>query len=221
MSKKKNKLSLIQKAQNKFKKFKSLDLDYRTILSEALALIYKIHKSVSDDELENECKKANLNYNQERKLLLILELCVPKPDDQDLIERYKARLRTYARGLEVFIRLDVDKDIVKSKLRAYGIEFFANPRDKDDEYIKSVLSKKDNNNEPEGKKKVRKVEKKLLSERTVSFFTRNNVHLNSAIIFMVGNNVYCSNDDALIDKLKEFKRNSEYEFNDIDFLPTH
>lgn len=67
MSKKKNKLSLIQKAQNKFKKFKSMDLDYRTILSEALALIYKIHKSVSDDELENECKKANLNYNQERK----------------------------------------------------------------------------------------------------------------------------------------------------------
>ena len=221
MSKKKNKLSLIQKAQKKFKKFKGIDLNYRRILSEALTLVYEIHQSISDEDLKKECKKASLDYNPERKLSLILELCVPKPEKPTAIDRYKARLRMYARGLGVFIKVNMKEADVQKKLKVYGIEFFANPRDKDDEYLQGILNKKDDPSETEDNKKVRKVEKKLLSERTVSFFTRNNVHLNSAIIFMVGNNVYCSNDDALIDKLKEFKRNSEYEFNDIDYLSTH
>lgn len=222
LKKKKKKLNLIQKAKNKFKKFNGIDLDYRTILSEALTLVYKIHKSISDDELEDECKKANLDYNPERKLVLILKLCVPKPDNQNFIERYKARLRTYARGLEVFIRLDIDKDTVKSKLRAYGIEFFANPRDKDDEYIQKIIHENDDENDSESTKKVSSEKRhKPLSERTINFFTKNKVDLNSAVIFMIGNNVYCSNDDDLIAKLKEFKRNSEYEFSNIDVLSTH
>lgn len=117
MSKKKNKLNLIQKAQNKFKKFKGMDLNYRTILSEALALIYEIYQRTSDEkfeeELKNECEKAGLGYDTEHKLKLILELCVPKPDKSAAICRYKARIRTYVRALEVFI----EKKWIQAKLR--------------------------------------------------------------------------------------------------------
>ena len=222
MSKKRNKLSLIQKAQNKFKKFKKVDLNYRTILSEALTLIYKIHQSISDDELENECKKVNLAYNPGRKLSLILELCIPKPEKTAALERYKARLRMYARGLDVFIKVNTDETVVQKKLKVYGIEFFANPRDKDDDYIKNILREKDDENDLDSKKKASSEKQHTsLSERTINFFTKNKVNLNSAVIFMIGSNVYCSNDDDLIAMLKEFRRNSEYEFSSIDTFSGH
>ena len=222
MSKEKNKLSLIQKAQKKFKKFKEMDLNYRTILSEALTLIYKIHQSVSDDELENECKKVNLAYNPERKLSLILELCIPKPEKTAAQERYKARLRMYARGLDVFIKVNTDGNVVQKKLKVYGIEFFANPREKDDEYIQKIIHKNDDENDSESTKKVSSEKRhKPLSERTINFFTKNKVDLNSAVIFMIDSDVYCSHDTTLINQLKDYRENSTYEFSSIDSFSNH
>lgn len=223
MSKKIVKLSLIQKAQNKFKKFKSMDLNYRTILSEALALIYEIYQRTSDEkfeeELKKECKKAGLDYDTEHKLKLILELCVPKPDKSAAICRYKARIRTYVRALEVFIEKKMDSSKVEKKLRTYGVEYYANPREKTEDEIDENLNSDDdideNNKEISHSKKMTN---QPLSERALNFFARNNLKINSFVILTVGNTLVCSDNEELIDKLKEYQKSEQYGFFNINDL---
>ncbi len=212
----KKEINLISTTKRAFGNLKKIDLNYRGILAIALSLAYKSFFEVDEETLKSECENAGIQFDENRKLQIILEICISKPQKKAPLERYKARLRMYTRALKWFIGKDMEVDQVEKKLKVYGVEYFANPRDKEEQEIEQALKEQDDEDEGEvtGKKHSRTT--KTLSEQTLNFFNRHNVKLTSFVVFAIGNDVYCSNDEGLIEELRKYKKGRNYEFDDIN-----
>lgn len=113
----------------------------------------------------------------------------------------------------------MDSSKVEKKLRTYGVEYYANPREKTDDEIDENLNSDDdideNNKEISHSKKMTN---QPLSERALNFFARNNLKINSFVILTVGNTLVCSDNEELIDKLKEYQKSEQYGFFNINDL---
>lgn len=178
------------------------------LLYEVLADCYVLSAEFSGEEndeahkiLKKKCESCNIQYDGGDIQHTILNLVAGNDNPIGSPERkkQKARIATYARALNKLAQKGIAINDVLTQLKTYGIDYLANNR-KENEERTSANSKK----------------ALPLSKKTLNFFNRHNVLLNSFVVFAIGDAVYCSNDEELIEKLKRFRKNKEYEFDDIN-----
>lgn len=176
------------------------------LLYEVLSDMYQLSAEFSGDEndeahkiLKEKCEQVKVKYDKNDIQRTLLKLVIKNPYEKGLPECQKenARIATYARALNKMAEKGIEIDDALHQLKSHGIDYWANGREKGDA---------GKSNPPQ----------KTLSEQTLNFFSRNNVKLNSFVVFAIGNNVFCSNDEDLIKKLKKYKKDEAYEFDDIN-----
>lgn len=175
------------------------------LLYEVLSDMYQLSAEFSGDEndeahkiLKEKCEQVKVKYDETDIQRTLLKLVISNKHKKDSPERKKenARIATYARALNALAEYEIETDDALYQLKSYGIDYWANRREKG--------------------KSPATPPKKTLSEQTLNFFSRNNVKLNSFVVFAIGNNVFCSNDEDLIKELKKYKKDEVYEFDDIN-----
>lgn len=178
------------------------------LLYEVLSDMYQLSAEFSGDEndeahkiLKEKCKQVKVKYDETDIQRTLLKLVISNKHKKGSPECQKenARIATYARALNKMAEKGIEIDDALHQLKRYGIDYWANHREKEDDEKNSANSKTS-----------------LLSKQTLNFFNRHNVSLNSFMIFAIGDEVYCSNDDELIAKLKKYKKDEAYEFDDIN-----
>lgn len=178
------------------------------LLYEVLADCYVLSAEFSgegNDEahriLKEKCEQLGVMYDETDIQHTLLKLVIKNPYEKGSTERKKenARIATYARALNKLAQKEIVINDVLTQLKTYGIDYWANNRKENEERTSANLKKA-----------------LPLSKKTLNFFNRHTVLLNSFVVFAIGDAVYCSNDEELIEKLKGFRKNKEYEFDDIN-----
>lgn len=194
----------------KLNKGKEIIAKADTLLYEVLSDMYQLSAEFSGDEndeahriLQEKCEQVDVTYDETDIQRTLLKLVIKNPYEKGSPERKRenARIATYARALNKLAESKIEIDDVLRQLESYGIDYWANDREKEDAKKNSANSKTP-----------------PLSKQTLNFFNRHNVQLNSFMIFAIGDEVYCSNDDELIKKLKRYKKDKTYEFDDINIF---
>lgn len=192
----------------KLKKGEEIIIKADILLYEVLSDMYQLSMEFSGDEnddahriLKEKCEQEGVTYDEADIQRTLLKLVFKNPYKKGSPERKKenARIATYARALNKLAESEIEMGDVLQQLKSYGIDYWANGREKED-----------------GKKNSTNSKKTPLSKQTLNFFNRHNVQLNSFMVFAIGDKVYCSNDDELLQKLKRYKQDKVYEFDDIN-----
>lgn len=202
----------LQKIQKKLKEGNEIVLKADELLYDVLADCYRLSAEFSGKKndkahklLKNKCNHAKVGYDRKDIQRTLLRLVYGNRYEKGSLERQKenARIATYARALNKMAVKNIGLDEAKNKLKEYGIDWWAN-RDKEQEVSIDKEEHSSSKNQ------------KSLSEQTLKFFDKHNIKLNSFVIFAVGNTVVCSDDDKLLRKLKTYKNEGEYQFDDIN-----
>lgn len=216
----KEKFTNIQKA---FKSFDKIELKSRKHIQEAILGCYDIYLHYNPKLIKKRCTKAGIKYKVKKPMKMILMLALGVSDKCD-DERVKARIRTYVRVLKRFDSLNYDFYTAEEYLSKYGIDYYANPRSKnqddsddmdenDDDDKQLELPFGDDNEDIEEdeeadddidadvKNSLSKSQKQSLGDKTVKFFQSNNIKDKNYVIWVNGNNVYKSTDAILLQKL--------------------
>lgn len=135
----KEKFTNIKKA---FEAFDTIELKGRKYIQEAILGCYDIYLHYNQKLIKKRCTKAGIKYKVKKPMKMILMLAMGVSDDCD-DKRIKARIRTYVRVLKRFDSLDYDFDEAKENLNQYGIDYFANPRSKNEDDTDNVNDNED------------------------------------------------------------------------------
>lgn len=128
-----NKDKIVEKlntAKEAFKSFGRYELKGRAYIQDAIIGCYDITLHYNEKVIQKRCMKANIKYSASKpeKMVLMLAMNVSSTCDD---ERKKARIRTYVRVLKRFDELEYDVEKAKEELEEFGIDYFANPRSKE------------------------------------------------------------------------------------------
>lgn len=222
----KEKFNNIHKA---FKSFDKIELKGRKHIQEAILGCYDIYLHYNEKLIKKRCKKAGIKYKVKKPMKMILMLAMGVSDKCD-DERVKARIRTYVRVLKRFNSLNYDFNKAEEYLSKYGIDYYANPRSKnqddsddvdgnddddDDKQLELPLGddtedieedeeeaeETDDDIDADVKNSISKSQKLSLADKTVKFFQLNKIKDKNYVIWVNGNNVYKSTDAILLQKL--------------------
>ncbi len=224
------------------KKFKSIKKDFETFngieltgrkhIQNALLGCYDVYLHYNEKLIEKSCKKEGIKYKIKKPLKMILMLGMNVSDECD-DKRVKARIRTYVRVLKRFDSLNYDLGTAVKNLSQYGIDYFANPRSKnqndtedldeenddenqlelpfgDDEEEEEEIDEADDdiddddNNNVDAKTSTSESQKQSLGDKTVKFFQSHNIKDKNYVIWVAGNEVYKSIDTTLLKRLDDF-----------------
>lgn len=122
----KEKFTNIKKA---FKSFNKFELKGRKYIQKAILGCFDVYLHYNEKLIKKRCKKAGIKYEVKKPMKMILMLAMGVSDKCD-DERVKARIRTYVRVLKRFDSLNYDFDTAEEYLSKYGIDYYANPRSK-------------------------------------------------------------------------------------------
>lgn len=125
----KEKFTNIKKA---FEAFDTIELKGRKHIQEAIIGCYDIYLHYNPKLIKKSCTNADIKYKVKKPMKMILMLAMGVSDDCD-DERIKARIRTYVRVLKRFDSLSYDLDTAEENLNQCGIDYFANPRSKNED----------------------------------------------------------------------------------------
>jgi len=120
----------LMNAQKAFNSFETIELKGRKHIQEAILGCYDIYLHYNEKLIRRRCKKADISYKLKKPMKMILMLAMGVSDDCD-DERIKARIRTYVRVLKRFDFLGYELDEAKENLNKFGVDYFANPRSKE------------------------------------------------------------------------------------------
>lgn len=127
----------LQNVQSAFKSFDKIELKGRKHIQEAILGCYDIYLHYNEKLIRKRCKKAGIKYKVKKPMKMILMLAMGVFDDCD-DERIKARIRTYVRVLKRFKELDYEIEEAQAELSKFGIDYFANPRSKNEDDTDNV-----------------------------------------------------------------------------------
>ena len=118
----------LKSAQAAFSKFGEFELQGRKHIQKAIVHCYELYLEYEEDFIAEQCKEQKIKFKAKKPAKMVLMLAMQVSDECD--ERTKARIRTYVRVLKRFEELDYDIDEAEENLEEYGIDYFANPREK-------------------------------------------------------------------------------------------
>lgn len=220
----------LKEAQEAFKSFGKLELQGRKYMRRAILGCYDIYLHYNDKLIRKQCRRAEIKYIPSKPMKMILMLAMGITDECD-DERTKARIRTYVRVLKYFDCMHYDLNTAGKNLDQYGIDYFANPRLKeqageeeweDDEKQLSLdyesrekteddetddeIEDDESDEEEEDKNVVSSshTKKLSLSGKVVEFFRENEIKDKAFVIWVTDGEAYICKDFKLFDKLENF-----------------
>ncbi len=141
----KEKFKSIKKA---FKTFNSIELTGRKHIQNAILGCYDVYLHYNEKLIEERCEKAGIKYLHKKPMKMILMLGMKVSDECD-DERIKARIRTYVRVLKKIAECGYDVEEAKEELNKFGIDYFANPRSKNQNDTEDLDEEYDDENQLE------------------------------------------------------------------------
>lgn len=118
----------MKSAQAAFSKFGKFELQGRKHIQNAIVHCYELYLEYEEDFIAKQCKEQKIKFKAKKTAKMVLMLAMQVSDKCD--ERTNARIRTYVRVLKKFEELEYELDEAEENLEKYGIDYFANPREK-------------------------------------------------------------------------------------------
>lgn len=219
----------LKNVQSAFKSFDKIELKGRKYIQEAILGCYDIYLHYNEKLIKKRCKKAGIKYKVKKPMKMILMLAMGVFDDCD-DERVKARIRTYVRVLKQFDSLGYELDEAEENLSKFGIDYFANPRSKEqsqeeeteddenqleldlgdnesdeDEEEEDDDENEETDNNEEDNEVAADTEDLSLSSKIVKFFRANKIRDNNYVIWVNDGEACKSVDTSLLRKLDDFE----------------
>ncbi len=228
-----NKDEIVEKlniAKKDFASFGKFELKGRKHIRQAIIGCYDVCLHYNEKVIKKRCKKANIKYSASKPMKMVLMLAMNVSSDCD-DEHIKARIRTYVRVLKHFDELQYDVKRANEELKKFGIDYFANPRSKEqseeeeeennenqlefdfsnetseenDDLDEDDDDESDDDTEENHKASSSNSAKPYLSTKIVNFLKNNKIEDESYVIWVTEGEAFKSTDVALIKKLDDFE----------------